>query len=335
MPGTRLQALRSWRPWAGTVVALVLSLLSFAWSMHGDRVSSLEHFDTDAALLRERVVRRLAFQEQLLRASAESISQRGAMPSQESWSHYVNSLDLTSFGKAYRGFGVVGWQPDASPAPPAGTRGVPGSAPQPTGTGTVLTVEPLHDHSRGILGRDLYAEPFRRAAMARACDTGAPTLTNPVTLAREDTSVNPTGVLFFTPIYRQGRPLDSVPQRREALLGWVYQAFRTEPLMASVLEPSPKGTGLEAYVGSSLQEEALFCRLAPDGPASAASYITTGAVEVYGQLWVFRVWPGVHTDFLPSKKGRLNLLLFRLHPVWQWSLPFAHSRRPSRRRHVP
>ena len=309
MPSTRLQALRSWRPWLGLAVTLILSLITFSWSMHEDRRHARDQFEADATLLQERIARRMAFHEQLLRAGAESISQREALPTKESWSHYVNSLDLTSFGMAYRSFGVVAWHP-ASPVAEAG--GNAASAPQAAGTSAVVTVEPLHDQSQGILGRNLYAEPLRRAAMARACDTGAPTLTNPVTLTREDATVNPTGVLFFAPIYRQGRPLGTVPQRREALLGWVYQAFRMEPLLTGILEPSPKGTGLEAYVGPSLQEKDMLFRLAPDGPPEAAPYLTSRTMELYGQRWVLRVWAGVHPDAFPPQQGRWNLLLFRL-----------------------
>ena len=167
MPSTRLQALRSWRPWLGLAVTLILSLITFSWSMHEDRRHARDQFEADATLLQERIARRMAFHEQLLRAGAESISQREALPTKESWSHYVNSLDLTSFGMAYRSFGVVAWHP-ASPVAEAG--GNAASAPQAAGTSAVVTVEPLHDQSQGILGRNLYAEPLRRAAMARACD---------------------------------------------------------------------------------------------------------------------------------------------------------------------
>ena len=309
MPGTRLQALRSWRPWLGLLVGLVLSLLTFVWTRNVDRTHARERFDTDATLLRERIVRRLAFHEQVLRATAEHISQREAMPSQEAWSHYVTSLDLTSLNSGYRGFGIATWHP----APPAPGASADRSVPLPaTGSSAVLTVEPLDDESRGVLGRNFYIEPLRRAAMARACDTGKATLTMPVRLVQESPAVNPTGVLFFAPIYRHGMSLDSVSQRREALLGWIFQAYRMEPLLASILERSPKGTGLEAYIGSGMQETALLCRLAPDGPAEAAPYRTSATVEVYGQVWFVRLWPGVHSDFLPPKMGQWFLLLFGL-----------------------
>ena len=151
MPGTRLQALRSWRPWLGLLVGLVLSLLTFVWTRNVDRTHARERFDTDATLLRERIVRRLAFHEQVLRATAEHISQREAMPSQEAWSHYVTSLDLTSLNSGYRGFGIATWHP----APPAPGASADRSVPLPaTGSSAVLTVEPLDDESRGVLGRN-------------------------------------------------------------------------------------------------------------------------------------------------------------------------------------
>ena len=307
MPGTRLQALRSWRPWAGLAVGLVLTLFTIAWTIKEDWTHARERFDVDSIQLRERIVRRMAFHEQLLRASAEYISQREALPSQEAWTRYVKSLELNSVTNTFRGFGVVAWHPEALGA---GIDRYSSLPPQAPGTSAVLMVEPLHAESRGVLSRNLYAEPLRRVAMARACDTGVPALTMPVSLYRESPSVNPTGVLFFAPIYRPGRPLGSVLQRRDALIGWVYLAFRMEPLMASILERSSQGTGLEAYIDSGMQQTTLLCSLAPDGPAKSAPYFSSGAVEVYRQLWYIRTWPGVHSDFFPRKMAWWFLLLF-------------------------
>jgi len=306
MPGTRLQALRSIRPWLGLLVGLVMSILSFAWTSHEDRVHAARSFDAEATLLRERIQRRLAFSEQMLRGAAEFISQREAMPSQETWSHYVSSLDLIAVNHSFRAFGVVAWHP----APHGGQE--LGPAPQAMGTGSLLLVDPLQDANRSLLARDLYADPVRRAAMAQACDTGVPTLTKPVTLFREDASVNPTGVLFFSPVYRPGWPLASVLQRREALLGWVFQAYRMDSLLGTILERSPKGWGLEAYLGSTMREEALLCRLTPDGPLEGAPYIHSGVVKVYGEDWFLRLWPGVHSDFLPPQRGKWIFLAFGL-----------------------
>ncbi len=306
MPTSRLQALRSWQPWLGLLVGLVMTFASFHWTEREDRIHAQEIFDGNAILLQERINRRMAFSEQILRASAEFVSQRDAMPSQETWSHYVASLDLPSVNHTFRGFGVAAWHP----APPAGQD--LSQAPRVAGTSAVLTVEPLHDASRGLLGQDLYAEPLRGAAMARACDTGTPTLTMPITLAREDASVDPTGILFFSPVYRHGLPLDSVLQRRKALLGWVYQAFRMEPLMESILERSPRGWGLEAFIDPAMQEKSRLCRLAPDGLAEGAPYLHSGKVELYGQVWFLRLWPGVHSNFLPPQQGKRILLLFGL-----------------------
>ena len=59
MPGTSLQALRSWRPWLVLAMGLLVTLLAFTWVLKMERGHAQERFSTDAILFQERTTRRI------------------------------------------------------------------------------------------------------------------------------------------------------------------------------------------------------------------------------------------------------------------------------------
>ncbi len=72
------------------------------------------------------------------------------------------------------------------------------------------------------LGCDYASDPPRQLAMQRARDTGQLTACKPLNLFRVNgKATNRLGVLTFLPIYQNGKPTDTVEQRREHLTGFV------------------------------------------------------------------------------------------------------------------
>ncbi len=310
MPGTSLQALRSWRPWLVLAMGLLVTLLAFLWVLEMERGHAQERFSADAILFQERAHRRMAYNEQVIRASAEFVSLRRAVLDQATWHRYVTNLDLTTLSPGFKGFGFLAWQPQRSPGSTAAASGAPGRSLPPEGRSQILAVEPLDDEAKDMLSRNLYADATRRTAMAQARDTGLATLSAPVRLHRED-ALHP-GVLFFAPVYRQGAPLDSVLERRQALLGWTYLVFKVETLMGSILARTPSGFGLEVFEGAAPREEARICHLGPEGPFQTAPYKAAGTLKLYGQTWSLRMWAGSNYQFKPELAGRRLLLFFGL-----------------------
>jgi PAS domain S-box-containing protein len=84
----------------------------------------------------------------------------------------------------------------------------------------------LRDIGPTTLGLDLVAEPRRREALERACDTASATATLPVSLQPGNTR----GVIVMLPIFSPGQPLRDVASRRASLLGIVAAAIDTETL---------------------------------------------------------------------------------------------------------
>jgi CHASE1-domain containing sensor protein len=90
---------------------------------------------------------------------------------------------------------------------------------------------------RGIgraLGFDAASDPTRREALNRARDTGKPTATDPLTLLQDVEREG--GFVVFLPIYRPGRPPNSLQERRLDLRGYVSGALRIRDIMAIALK---------------------------------------------------------------------------------------------------
>lgn len=96
-------------------------------------------------------------------------------------------------------------------------------------------VSPLDWRNRRVLGFDMLSEETRLDAIERSIESGEASLSGPVVL-RQETDVNvQQGVLLFLPVFRPGVALNTVEQRREALLGVVHGAFRSHDLMEGIL----------------------------------------------------------------------------------------------------
>ena len=84
------------------------------------------------------------------------------------------------------------------------------------------------------LGFDAASDPTRREALNRARDTGEPTATDPLTLIQDIEREG--GFVVFLPIYKPGRPQNSLQERRLNLQGYVSGAFRIREMMNTALK---------------------------------------------------------------------------------------------------
>ena len=83
-----------------------------------------------------------------------------------------------------------------------------------------------------VVGLDLGAEPLRRAAAEEARDTGRVTLSRPLVMAGVDG--RQPGFVMYTPVYMNHAPVDTVEQRRAALLAWIMVSFPVKSFFDSI-----------------------------------------------------------------------------------------------------
>jgi PAS domain S-box-containing protein len=99
----------------------------------------------------------------------------------------------------------------------------------------VIYMYPVSGLNLRVFGFDTLSEPVRRAAMERARDTDSASLSAKVVLVQEAGQEVQAGTVMYVPVYRKGMPTDTVEQRRSAIIGWVYSAYRMNDLMKGIL----------------------------------------------------------------------------------------------------
>lgn len=124
---------------------------------------------------------------------------------------------------------------------------------------TIVYLEPLDARNLAAIGYDMFTDPVRREAMERARDTGLPAASGRVTLVQEIDRDVQTGFLIYVPVYRTPQVPETVEQRREGLVGFVYSPFRTADLLEGIFgaEPRPR-IHFRLYDGEQPVPEALM-----------------------------------------------------------------------------
>jgi signal transduction histidine kinase len=150
----------------------------------------------------------------------------------------------------------------------------------------VVYLEPRDSRNRIVMGYDMFSEPARRDAMERARDTGLPTSTGRITLVYDIGPKNHAGFIIYVAHYRRGMPTETVRDRRAALEGFVYGAFRADDLLQAILagEKLP-GVRYEVFAGPEPKPEDLL-RSESNGPgAGTRGLMGRVSFEVAGSTW--------------------------------------------------
>jgi PAS domain S-box-containing protein len=149
---------------------------------------------------------------------------------------------------------------------------------------SIIYLEPFDWRNQRAFGYDMFSDPVRRKAMSRARDTGRPAMTERVFLMQE-TSVNrQPGFLLYVPVYKSGEPIDTVEQRRSALIGYVYSPFRAEDLFRNVLNAKYAENEFDVEIhdtphGSASSSNLLFNSHGSHGAADDPSRIWTSSMR--------------------------------------------------------
>ncbi len=100
---------------------------------------------------------------------------------------------------------------------------------------SVIYLEPVDFRNRRAFGYDMFSEPVRRKAMEQARDYDIASLSGKVSLIQETDEDLQNGTLMFVPVYLKNKPIETVEERRAAILGWVYSPYRMADLMKGML----------------------------------------------------------------------------------------------------
>jgi diguanylate cyclase (GGDEF)-like protein/PAS domain S-box-containing protein len=151
---------------------------------------------------------------------------------------------------------------------------------------SIVYLEPFDYRNQRALGYDMYSESARRQAMERARDTDAAALSGKVLLVQETAKDVQAGVLIYVPIYRKGKPIETLAERRANILGWVYSPFRMDDLMSGIVRDKTSLLHLKLYDGNSQAAEALlFDSDATNVISSQPDHQFTQQIVLIGHRW--------------------------------------------------
>lgn len=149
-------------------------------------------------------------------------------------------------------------------------------------------LEPFTDSNRSLFGYDMLAESLNRTAMEQARDSGNPVNTGKV-LLRETADHLRAGFLTFVPVYKNGKPHDTIAERRANIIGWVYSSFHMESLMANILGEASTIIDIELLDGKTLLDETLMYDSDPSAShlsaSSNARFRAAKQIEIANHTW--------------------------------------------------
>lgn len=301
-------------------ILLALATLLLAWTLtfvvwHATRTSAeAQHRAEFASLMQEstaQIARRMGVYEQILRAS-RGFMRNSVQVSRDEFREYVRNLDLNRYFPGIRGIGIAEIVQPAERATHierVRQQGFPDYEVWPEGDRPIYTaitkLEPLDEMNRRALGFDMYSNPVRQRAMARARDTGNAALSGKVILVQEGQEDVQAGFLMYLPIYASDMPTATEAQRRAAILGWIYAPFRVRDFMRSLSGLAARELDLTIYDGGVMSAELCMygCDAANRPPPMLRA---TEEMVIAGRRWL------VDVRSTPAFEARLETATPRL-----------------------
>jgi signal transduction histidine kinase/ActR/RegA family two-component response regulator len=173
----------------------------------------------------------------------------------------------------------------------------------------IIYLEPLDRRNRAALGFDMFTNPARRAAMEQARDTGEPSATGRILLEQEIDPHKQAGFLIYLPVYKKGRPTGTMEERRAALAGFVYSAFRADDLLAGTLGSSPN-LAVEVYAGPVSLGNLLHRSHTPGIVGTEPQFQSTERFDMAGHPWtvIFSTLPAFEAASIRDQTALLLIL---------------------------
>ena len=186
---------------------------------------------------------------QLLRAGVSLFALKESV-SRDDWRRFYEGMQVTKYLPDTLGVGYITYlRPDEVQAftETMKTEGLNDFALRPDYVRSEYTavtyLEPTSESNAKAFGFDMMSEPARNAAMSMARDTGEVRATAPVVLIQdigtEKEAGGVTGIVMYQPVYANGKSLNSVEARRQALRGFVYTVMRPEDVLRGYFATLP------------------------------------------------------------------------------------------------
>lgn len=227
-------------PLAVLLSCLFVTSISFLAIHHFVQKDEDIRFDRSVKSLLEAVEVRLRLYEDILLATRNHFAITPQV-SRENFHSFINGFDLANRYPGMQGVGyAIRLKPKDIPKHEHQVRdsGYPDYRVWPEGRRdeyfSIVFLEPFDWRNQRAFGFDMFSESKRRKAMEKARDTGEPVASGKVTLVQETTEDRQSGFLIYVPVYKIGMPTETIAQKRQALIGFIYSPFRSGNLFQNI-----------------------------------------------------------------------------------------------------
>ncbi len=332
---------------AWIVLLLTLAMTFWAWRNAQQALIQAQQtqFENRVADVSTAVLKRLQGQEQVLRGAVGLLVASENVTRAE-WKAYVTSLNIQERYSGIQGIGFSVRVPAArlnEHLQAIRAEGFPHYAIFPPGPRaeytSIIYLEPFDWRNQRAFGFDMFSKPKRRVAMERARDTGGPAISSKVTLMQDVGKEAHAGMLMYLPFYQNGKPHQTLAERRANIVGYVYSPFRLNDLIGGVLgkkqAEAETDIDIEIYDGTQRSVDSLLYD--DDGILHALAkpvpdrLTLTRSIDLYGHTWslYFTSRTAFHATFDQDKPWhilRFGILLSAMISSLIW-LFAAHRKR--------
>ncbi len=294
-------------PWSVLILCLAGTGLFWNSSRHLTEKSHHDYFDfrvRQAVILTEQ---RILAQEQVLRG-AQGLFASSKQVNREEFHRYVTELRLEENYPGIQGIGFSLIVPAAKLAQhialirkesghydyvirPDTQRDVYTS---------IIYLEPFQGRNLRAFGYDMYSESVRRSAMERSRDSGFANISGKVKLVQETDKDVQAGFLIYLPVYKNGAPQDTIQERRDSIIGWVYSPLRMSDLAKGIYGEQAEDLDIEIYDGDTLSTDSLMYDSINNPDLTKFALSSTQKLNVADHVWTLVI----HS--MPAMESRLN-----------------------------
>lgn len=277
-----------------------LALTGWSWraAVRSTEAIAQLNFQRQIEILEHRIADRLSDCEHVLLGGAGLVEVKGTV-SRGDWHDYFTAIRVEEKLAGVQGLGFSLCIPAAALAAhvqAVRSEGFLNYAVRPADPReeyhSIIYLEPFRDRNLRAFGYDMFTEPVRREAMEKARDEGRTIMSGRVTLVQEIPG-QPTqaGFLIYMPVYLHGVPRQTIPERRDALHGFVYSPFRAGDFIDRLFFLEPHGLAMEIRTGRQGQSPDLLYA-STERPRSETipagfepRYRATSRIDPLGQQW--------------------------------------------------
>ena len=292
-----LDLMGRWGAWSVLLASLLITFNAWYFARGEVAKRAKARFDFRVKTIETEIYEHLQAYEFLLRGESALFAVSDDV-TREDWRTYVMKLQINQY---YQGIQGIGFSKRILPSEKAAhirqirSEGFPQYTIKPDGERpeytSIIFLEPFDWRNQRALGYDMFSEPTRKEAMIRARDTGIAALSDKVTLVQETSKDIQAGFLIYLAVYRKGEPLETLEQRRKALMGYVYSPFRMNDFIKGILAEKQGYVNLQIFDGDKPIGETLLYQSdtaeEPHNHSESRHFATNQSILEYaGHRWL-------------------------------------------------